>query len=132
MHVEKTMENPTDTPFPASSPRRDPRAWTGVKRDIIHRAHEARSQMVKALAIGFSRAITAGARSLIQRTAQAWTDWKAGVLARRQDREAIARLTSLDDIALKDIGIQRNEIESIVRAHGHDDTRQRRDQKLAA
>ncbi|MGZ3409255.1 MAG: hypothetical protein ACXWJW_09665 [Xanthobacteraceae bacterium] len=108
------------------------REWGIYKQHVVEQAHRARSELLKALVLQLTRAVAKRTGSATQRIGQAWTRWRTDVAIRRMDRNAIARLKSLDDCALKDIGIQRTEIESIVHAHDDDDTRKRRTDRLAA
>ena len=57
--------------------------------------------------------------SLIESTVEAFRKW-------RNRRSAIAQLHGLEDRDLRDIGISRSEIESVVHFGGHDPTRLRR------
>jgi uncharacterized protein YjiS (DUF1127 family) len=98
-------------------------AYDEMRRMAIRRAHRLRSQYVRAILVGPFRAMAGMVRSvrvMLRRAHKA-----------RADRRAIARLHSLDDSALKDIGIRRSEIESVVHGDGIDETRTRRDQRLA-
>lgn len=122
-----------DTDFSTvDSSQFSPHDWTIFKQQVITQAHQARSELLKTLMLQLAGAVAQGTRFAAHRIAQAWIRWRANVATRRTDRDAIARLKSLDDCALKDIGIQRTEIESIVHAHDDDDTRKRRTDRLAA
>ena len=91
------------------------------KQDIIRRARDAREQAVRDLArkLGLaSRNMAASGRDLFRSLA-----FRALVVARRcvggyadwrERRRAVRELAALDDCALKDIGIHRSEIESII------------------
>jgi uncharacterized protein YjiS (DUF1127 family) len=99
-------------------------AYAEMRRNAIRRAHRLRSKYLLATLVGLFTAIAAAARSaraMLRRVRKA-----------RSDRQAIARLHSLDDGALKDIGIRRSEIESVVHGHGADETRMRHPARLAA
>jgi uncharacterized protein YjiS (DUF1127 family) len=102
----------------------DADAFAEKRLYAIRRAHRLRSQAALAMLVGLFTAMvdlvsTAGA--MLGRVRKA-----------RADRQAIARLHSLDDGALKDIGIRRSEIESVVHGRGADETRMRRHARLAA
>lgn len=102
----------------------DPDAYDEMRRMVIGRAHRLRSQYALALFVGLFAAgagVARSGRAMLNRVRKA-----------RADRQAIARLHLLDDGALKDIGIRRSEIESVVHGHGADETRTRRDRQLAA
>ena len=101
-----------------------PHVHAEFRRRALWRAHRLRSKYVAALLIEFATALADLGRAV-------------GAFFKRQrdarvDRQAIAKLHSLDDGALKDIGIRRSEIESIVYGHGADETRTRRTERLAA
>jgi len=99
-------------------------AYDEMRRMAIRRAHRLRSRYVLATLVGLFTAMANAARSvraMLNRMREA-----------RADRQAIARLHLLDDGALKDIGIRRSEIESVVHGHGADETRMRRHARLAA
>jgi uncharacterized protein YjiS (DUF1127 family) len=105
-----------------------PEEWDELRREAIRRAHRARTELFLELLRKFSGALRAGLLMPVQGALAALERWRAN----RQDRAAIARLHALDDGALRDIGIRRSEIESIVHAHGNDTTRTRSDERLAA
>lgn len=94
------------------------------RRVAIGRAHRLRSRYALAVFVGLATAMAGVVRSVgatLRRMSQA-----------RADRQAIARLHSLDDGALKDIGLRRSEIESVVHGHGTDTTRLRVSRGLEA
>ena len=105
-----------------------PQQWTEARREIFCRAHRLRSQAILALADRLAtfvvRGVAQALRFLHERREQLQTA--------QTDREAIARLQSLDDHALSDLGIRRSEIESVVHSHGCDTTRRRGNCSLAA
>jgi uncharacterized protein YjiS (DUF1127 family) len=109
-----------------------PKDWDQLRRCAIARAHRTRSQVIKALAGQLFMAMRGSLATVAKAGVAPLARWYDGMLARHADRSAIARLQSLDDGALRDIGIRRTEIESIVHARGNDDTRSRRDHHLAA
>jgi uncharacterized protein YjiS (DUF1127 family) len=98
--------------------------YSGWRRTAVRRAHRLRSRYALALLVGLANALASMARSarmLLNRMREA-----------HADRRAAARLHALDDGALKDIGIRRSEIESIVHGGATDATRMCRDKQLAA
>ena len=109
-----------------------PHDWDVLRRRAIERAHRTRSELAKALARQLIAAIRQGLIDAVNAGIAALAHWRSSLAANRDDRAAIARLHALDDCALKDIGIRRTEIESIVHAHGNDDTRARRNERMAA
>ena len=101
-----------------------PDAHAEFRQRAIWHAHRLRSKYAAALLVEFATALADLGRAVgafFKRLRDA-----------RADRQAIAKLHSLDDGALKDIGIRRSEIESIVHGHGADETRTRRTERLAA
>ncbi|HVG51097.1 MAG TPA: DUF1127 domain-containing protein [Xanthobacteraceae bacterium] len=105
-----------------------PAEWEELRRRAIQRAHRLRSQIAADFLRKFLRALGEGVLVAADSTVAAFGRWHT----RRQDRAAIASLHALDDSALRDIGIRRLEIESIVHARGKDTTRARNDEQLAA
>jgi uncharacterized protein YjiS (DUF1127 family) len=105
-----------------------PEQWQRLKQRVSRRAHAARAQAVRdllreillavrKLAQGgqvLARTLAARGFALAGRWGQAYALW----LERRQ---AIRELGALDDRALKDFGISRSEIESLV--YGRDSPR---------
>ncbi len=110
--------------FALGARKLDPGEYFEWQRNAMKRAHRLRSGHALASLLGLATAVVNAARcarTMLNRVREA-----------RVDRLAIARLHALDDGALKDIGIRRSEIESVVHGHGADETRLRRDQRLAA
>ena len=84
--------------------------WDRLKQDVLRRAHAARAQALRAVADGIRATgleLAAGARDVFR----SW--WKAYAL-RRERRAAVRDLSALDDRSLRDIGLGRSEIESVV------------------
>ena len=88
-----------------------PAQWTAFKDGILHEARLNRSKALAALVKRALRAIGAAAAASGAYIAAIWT----GYAAWRMARSDFAQLSALDDHTLKDIGIARTEIESIVR-----------------
>ena len=84
-----------------------PEEWTAFKNGAICRARLGRSQALAALIRHSASAFGVAAGW----AGKAWTDYASWRLARSD----FAALSALDDGALKDIGIARTEIESLVR-----------------
>ena len=101
-----------------------PQQWTEARREIICRAHSMRSQAARKFAVFVFTSFVDALRFVRGRY--------ASLKAAQIERHAIARLQSLDDHALSDIGIRRSEIESIVNAKGCDVTRRRGNCPVAA
>ena len=101
-----------------------PQQWTEARREIVCRAHSLRSQAARKLAVFIFESFVDALRFV--------RDCYANLKNAQIERAAIARLQSLDDHALSDIGIRRSEIESIVNAKGCDATRRRSNCPVAA
>jgi len=94
-----------------------PEQWDRIKRSAVHGAREHRSQLLRSLFVAilaFVRVVAKHAAAAIGRRWRAYTAW-------RERRRAIKELGGLDDRVLKDIGLHRSEIESVVygRGSGH-------------
>ena len=94
-----------------------PGEWDKARARIIHRAEAARAQALRDLAGVVLRPLRSAAWA-VAATAGSW--WRAYAL-RRERNAAVRELRALDDRTLKDIGVNRCEIEWVV--DGHDDTR---------
>jgi uncharacterized protein YjiS (DUF1127 family) len=99
--------------------------WERRKQQIIRRAEAARAQAVRGLVGAVLRGLRTAAWA-VAATAGKW--WRAYAL-RRERNAAVRELHALDDRTLKDIGINRSEIEWVV--DGEDATRLR-DATIAA
>jgi uncharacterized protein YjiS (DUF1127 family) len=97
--------------------RLSPQGWERRKQDVLREAREARVRQLRGLARAiFSpvRVLTAAGRRLGGLIAAAAGRWGRKYATWRTRRQAIAELGALDDRALKDFGINRSEIESVV------------------
>jgi len=99
--------------------------WERRKQQIIRRAEVARARALRGLVGAVLRGFRTAAWA-VAATAGKW--WRAYAL-RRERNAAVRELHALDDRTLKDIGINRSEIEWVV--GGQDDTRLR-DASIAA
>ena len=103
-----------------------PDQWERTRRLIIRRAEAARAQALRDLFAVVLRALRRAARGGVAvaegavATAGQW--WRAFALWRER-RAAMRELHALDDRTLRDIGVNRSEIESAV--YGRDATRLR-------
>ena len=98
-----------------------PEQWEQVKRRVTCRAQAARTRALRELpgaGLRAMRAAVGGGRDLVRALATALAAtaerWWAGYVARRARRAAVRELAALDDRTLKDIGVSRSEIESVV------------------
>jgi uncharacterized protein YjiS (DUF1127 family) len=94
-----------------------PEQWDRVKRSALCGAREHRGQMLRSL---FVAILTSPRRVAKLVAAAAGRSWRA-YAGWRERRLAIKELGALDDRVLKDIGLHRSEIESVV--HGPDSSR---------
>jgi len=90
--------------------RLTPERWEFIRQDVMTRAREARAQTVRGVGRWVGAQMAAAARWVVE----AYRSW-------RQRRAAIFELGSLDDRSLRDLGINRSEIQSVVA--GWDSTR---------
>jgi uncharacterized protein YjiS (DUF1127 family) len=95
--------------------------WERRKQQILREAREARTQQLRGLVRAiFSPVRTLAAtggrlgRPIAARISEAAGRWGRKYATWRTRRQAIAELSALDDRALKDFGINRSEIESLV------------------
>jgi uncharacterized protein YjiS (DUF1127 family) len=96
-----------------------PDEWEKARKRIIRRAQAARAQALRDLAGAVLRLV----QTLATAVAAAAGKWWRAYALRRERNAAVRELHALDDRALKDIGINRSEIEWVVK--GQDDTRLR-------
>ena len=96
-----------------------PGEWDKARARIIRRAESARAQALRDLAGVVLRPLRTAAWAV---AATAGSSWRAYALGRERNA-AVRELRALDDRALKDIGINRSEIEWVV--DGQDDGRLR-------
>jgi uncharacterized protein YjiS (DUF1127 family) len=107
----------------ADSRQLSPQQWAALEQDAARRAGAARTQAMRerlgriadavraasASGRGLGRAMVAAGTATVRRSARAYATW-------RERRRAIGALGSLSDLALKDMGIYRCQIESLVYA----------------
>ena len=87
-----------------------PEQWDRVKRSAVRRAREHRTQMLRGLIV----AILTSVRRAANRAVAAAGRRRRSYAAWRERRRAIKELGALDDRVLKDIGLHRSEIESVL------------------
>jgi uncharacterized protein YjiS (DUF1127 family) len=96
-----------------------PEEWDKARARILRRAEAARARALRGLVDVVRRGLRTAAWALLV-AAGSW--WRA-YLRRRERNAAVRELHGLDDRTLKDIGINRSEIEWVV--DGEDATRLR-------
>jgi uncharacterized protein YjiS (DUF1127 family) len=101
--------------------RMSPQWWEQRKQDILREARKARARQVRGLARAILSPVRAAALAgrrlawlIAARIAAAASRWGRAYATWRARRQAIAELGGLDDRSLKDFGISRSEIESVV------------------
>jgi uncharacterized protein YjiS (DUF1127 family) len=109
-----------------------PEQWNLLKRSAVRRARESRAQMVRSLfgalltsirtAARSGRALGSRAVAAARRSWRSYATW-------RERRRAVKELGGLEDRMLKDMGLHRSEIESVI--YGSDASR-RPDAAVAA
>jgi uncharacterized protein YjiS (DUF1127 family) len=90
-----------------------PEQWVELKRCIMREAHAARAQSLRALyqpVLGRLRSAGIGWRYLSSTAGKWWAAYDAWLERKR----AVRALSDLDDRSLKDMGLHRSEIESVV------------------
>ena len=111
-----------------------PEEWDRLRRQAMQRAHVDRARALRDVIAGGVRALRAAAVSAllaaaaetVVTTARKW--WR-GYALWRERKAAVRELRALDDRTLRDIGVNRSEIEWVV--YGQDATRLR-DATIAA
>jgi uncharacterized protein YjiS (DUF1127 family) len=96
-----------------------PDEWVKARQRIIRRAEAARARALRDLAGAVLRPV----QTLATAVAAVAGKWWRAYLRRRERNAAVRELRALDDRTLKDIGINRSEIEWVV--DGEDATRLR-------
>jgi uncharacterized protein YjiS (DUF1127 family) len=99
--------------------------WQRTRQQIIRRAQAARAQALRDL----GNAVLRGLQTAAWGGAAAAGKWWRAYAAWRDRMAAVRELRALDDRTLKDIGVNRSEIESVV---GGQDTTRLRDATMAA
>jgi len=102
-----------------------PDEWVKARQRIIRRAEAARARALRDLAGAVLRPV----QTLATAVAAVAGKWWRAYIRRRERNAAVRELHALDDRTLKDIGINRSEIESV--GDRRDDTRLR-DATIAA
>lgn len=113
-----------------------PEQWERARQQILGRAHAARARALRELAgavVHPLQAIVAGAVAgivdLAEAVAATARKWGRAYALRRERKAAARELRALDDRTLRDIGVNRSEIDWVV--YGRDQTRLR-DSTIAA
>jgi uncharacterized protein YjiS (DUF1127 family) len=115
--METTMLQPCPAREAIDHRQLSPRRWQKLKQDVRRRAHAARVQALRGLsgriglvvrrAAGFAWALAVACVAAVHRRIRAYA-------IRRAHRHAIWELGRLDGRLLKDLGIHRSEVESVV------------------
>jgi uncharacterized protein YjiS (DUF1127 family) len=87
-----------------------PEQWDLVRRTTARRAHEERARALRGVLVAIlmtARAGVAATAAAARRRWRAYSSW-------RERRAAIKELGGLDDRMLKDMGLHRSEIETVV------------------
>jgi uncharacterized protein YjiS (DUF1127 family) len=87
-----------------------PEQWDRVKRSAVQGAREHRAQLLRSLFL----AILTPVRRVANRAVAAAGRRRRAYAAWRERRRAIKELGGLEDRVLKDMGLHRSEIESVV------------------
>jgi uncharacterized protein YjiS (DUF1127 family) len=94
-----------------------PAEWDFRRQEIVRQARRARAQALRDFLVhGTSRVWT-----LAVRTGRAVVRWLSVYATWRANRRAVLELQGLPDRTLKDVGIHRSEIESVI--YGRDSSR---------
>ncbi len=102
-----------------------PEQWEQLERRVVRGAKIARAEAMRRLFAGIATSFRALGQRAAAATAKGWNAYATW----RERRRAVAELGGLDDRALKDFGLHRSEIESVV--YGRD-SRQVTEGKVAA
>jgi uncharacterized protein YjiS (DUF1127 family) len=87
-----------------------PEQWDRVKRSAVCGAREHRAQMLRSLFVAILTSPRRVAKLVAAAVVQSWRAY----ICWRERRLAIKELGGLDDRVLKDMGLHRSEIESVV------------------
>jgi uncharacterized protein YjiS (DUF1127 family) len=87
-----------------------PEEWDRVKRSVVRGAGEHRAQMLRSLLVAILTSPRRVAKLVAAAVGQSWRAYATW----RERRLAIKELGGLDDRVLKDMGLHRSEIESVV------------------
>jgi uncharacterized protein YjiS (DUF1127 family) len=107
--MERAMRSDGDFDYRKLTPEQ----WAELKQCIMREAHAARAQSLRALyrpVLGSSRSAGIAWRYLSSTAGK----WWAAYDARLERKRAVRALCALDDRSLKDMGLHRSEIESVV------------------
>jgi uncharacterized protein YjiS (DUF1127 family) len=107
--MERAMRSDGDFDYRKLTPEQ----WVELKQCIMREAHAARAQSLRALyrpVLGCLRSAGVGWRYLSSTAGK----WLAAYDAWLERKRAVRALGALDDRSLKDMGLHRSEIESVV------------------
>jgi uncharacterized protein YjiS (DUF1127 family) len=101
-----------------------PEQWDQLKRGVIRRAQADRARALRDLLAGVPTlllVVARGGRAMGRMLGRSAGKWSSAYATWRERRCAVKELSLLNDRALKDIGLHRSEIESVV--YGRDSSR---------
>jgi uncharacterized protein YjiS (DUF1127 family) len=90
-----------------------PEQWDALKRRATHDAQVVRTQALRDLFGVVPLALRTLGRALAAAAGHWWTRY----LRWRERRAAVSELAALDDRTLKDLGLHRSEIETVISGH---------------
>ena len=87
-----------------------PEQWDLVRRTSARRAHEERARALRGMFVAILMAARKAVAAIAAAARRRWRSY----LTWRERRQAIKELGGLDDHMLKDMGLHRSEIETVV------------------
>lgn len=97
-----------------------------VREKILRRAHKERAEFIGRVVRGLLAMLAKSFTASLARVTANVTRWRGINASWRSDRAMVRRLMALDEPTLRDIGIRRAEIESIVHFGDRDMSRRQR------
>jgi uncharacterized protein YjiS (DUF1127 family) len=87
-----------------------PEQWDRLKRSAVRRARESRAQLLRSLFVAILTPVRSAAERAVAAAGRRWRAYATW----RERRRAVKELSGLEDRMLKDMGLHRSEIESVV------------------